>query len=114
MNYKSGCATSSSGGLFFTISSADPVGSAAPEDGSAAQLLICHTQGKSESSSIRRRKPPSVRGHFAQESLLMHRLMSSEMDTLLLRNFKHQTLSVDAQVQTGHPRKHSHGCLFSQ
>ena len=73
MNYESDCATSSHGGLFFTISSADPVGSAATEDGGTVQLLICHTPGKSDSSSIRCRKPPSVNGHFAQESLITHR-----------------------------------------
>lgn len=58
MSYESECATSSRGGLFFTISSANPLDSAAPEDVSAVQLLICHTRGKSESPSIRHTKAP--------------------------------------------------------
>lgn len=109
MNYESDCATSSHGGLFFTISSADPVGSAAPEDGGAVQLLICHTPGKSDSSSIRCRKPPSANGHFAQESLIMRR----QADVLRDGHFSSQefdttNVSFEAQVWPSCLTDHSH------
>lgn len=117
MSYESNCATSSHGGLFFTISSADPVGSAAPEDGGAVQLLICHTPGKSDSSSIRCRKPPSVNGHFARESLITHRQADVLRDGYFSsQEFDAINVSFKAQVRPSCLTDHSHerGETFAQ